>query len=914
MEKKRKNKSNLYKSIRNSETARIEKTIKQNTRAFFTAFLSLSDTFSFSQKELETISEAIDKTITPAYIYRMLHSKKADNRKFAAHIISKLPLRLSEPVLLQALASEPLYSVKIVIVNALVERGNHSSIPDIIDSLVGAPEEYCEKVISLTADLGPDLIHYLPVLEKRSEKEVRYFLIRYGKICGSVPLFNYLMEQTESGDQDLARLAFEALLENYTQRLPLPLFLSHPDLVIRRKALEVLGETGPPEEKHKLLKFLKDQELHDSAVIALTSRIRNHPETAETLLQNAINEENREIRRGIAEIFSNRMEYFLYRILSPNQKVIKNLIKIVLYQGYTSGIISFLNRNHDIERENEILDTLRKILSGNKKTSLDFQLYLKPEILEKLNIPTIEETTASSARHEGVPKFLLGVFIVLSFLVYPVIFILDLNPEINAGNLISILRPFLIKANYYFAYYSFAVNGSYLILLLLSFIGIFVYNRKRESKPGSFIFKKGILPSISIIAPAYGEEATIIESVTALLNLDYPEYEVLVVNDGSKDRTLEKLLNHFDLERVDFFYKQRLKTNSIRGIYRNKSYPNLTVIDKTNGGKADSLNAGINVARGDYCCGIDADSLLEGSALREAAATILDSEKKTVALGGMILPVNGCSVQRGQIEEFHISRKLLPGFQTVEYIRAFISGRIGWSVMKSLLIISGAFGLFSRKELLEIHGYLTSREYLGRDTVGEDMELVVRMVEKLKQTGRGFSVIYNPFALCWTEVPDTIKILSSQRRRWQRGLLDILFIHKKMIANPSYGPHGTLALPYFLVFEAFGPWLELQGYIYFFTSLILGLLNINIIFLVLTAAIFFGIFISLCSLILLDRVHPGFSNRDLLRLVFLALIENLGFRQLMSFTRITGTLELFKRKQGWGKMVRKGFSNTGGKE
>ena len=341
--------------------------------------------------------------------------------------------------------------------------------------------------------------------------------------------------------------------------------------------------------------------------------------------------------------------------------------------------------------------------------------------------------------------------------------------------------------------------------------------------------KEGVLPPLSIIAPAFGEESTIVESVTALLNLDYPDYEVVVVNDGSTDGTLEKATSHFDMERVDFVYEAPLKTNTVRGIYRCRAYPRLTVVDKMNGGKADSLNAGINLARGEFCCGIDADSLLDGRALTEAAAMTLDSEKDTVALGGMILPVNGCTIRRGQVIKSHVSPRFLPGFQTMEYFRAFISGRIGWSMMKSVLIISGAFGFFRKKELLEIRGYLTSREQHRRDTVGEDMELVVRMVERLKKLKRSFSILYAPFALCWTEVPDSGKSLFSQRRRWQRGLLDILYLHHTMIGRPRYGGYGMLGLPYFLLFETLGPWLEIQGYLFFITALILGILDIKVI-------------------------------------------------------------------------------------
>jgi len=899
----------LLSLITRGKTELLEPVIRRHRRRFLMDYLPLADTFRLTTEQQAAVRTALENTGTSTLIFRDIHSWSPLRRKAAAHLLAKIPFPGAGPLLLQGLIKERLSTVKLVMANALIDLGFHAALPDLIDTLVGAPRSYRERLYRLSTQFGSDIVPYLPVLTGRAEKEIRLFLIHYAEHSSTLPLYDYLLTQAGDRDREISRAAFGVLLKNYRSRLPLNLFLHHSDQQIRGSALEALGWGSENTDPVRLIPFLTEPSLRASAVAALTNRIKKNPETIPRLLDTLANTDKDEILTGLGQVFSNRMDYFLYRILSPEGDQIKKLLETVLSLGFSSETINFLNENHDVERENEILSVVKKVLAENSEERREFQQYLKESILVKLGLEKIEPDTARAPRNEGVPGPALVFFLIFSTLLFPVIFLLDTRPNLEGAALYPLLEYFLVRANYYFAYYSFAVNFSYLFLLLLSLAGIGIYGRNRQIKPDSFIMKEGVLPSLSIIAPAFGEEATIVESVTALLNMDYPDYEVVVVNDGSADATLERVITHFEMERIDYVYPTPLATNPIRGIYRSRAYPRLTVVDKMNGGKADSLNAGINIARGEFCCGIDADSLLDGRALTEAAAMTLDSEKDTIALGGMILPVNGCTIQRGQVVQYRVSPRFLPGFQTMEYFRAFISGRIGWAVMKSVLIISGAFGLFRREELLKIHGYLTSREQYRRDTVGEDMELVVRLVEKLKKVKRHFAILYAPFALCWTEVPDSGKILFSQRRRWQRGLIDILYLHRSMIGRPRYGGYGAVALPYFLVFETLGPWLEIQGYLFFITALALGILDLKIILLVLTASLFFGIFISLGSLIIADRIRPFFSGKDTIRLILLALVENFGYRQIISFTRVTGYLEMFRKNRGWGHMVRRGFTS-----
>jgi cellulose synthase/poly-beta-1,6-N-acetylglucosamine synthase-like glycosyltransferase len=419
-----------------------------------------------------------------------------------------------------------------------------------------------------------------------------------------------------------------------------------------------------------------------------------------------------------------------------------------------------------------------------------------------------------------------------------------------------------------------------------------------------------MLPTVSIIAPAFNEAKTIIESANSLLNLKYPEYELVVVNDGSKDETLDVLISYFGLARTDHYFSPRLKTARVRGIYKNPLYPRLVVVDKENGGKADSLNAGINIASKEYFCGIDADSLLEPDALLKIASLTLNFGVETPALGGNVFPINGCDVDRGKITNIALPENNLARLQTIEYLRAFMCGRLGWAQINSLLIISGAFGLFRKERIVAVGGYLTSNERYGRDTVGEDMELVVRIARLMREKKQKYRIGYAYNANCWTEVPESAKVLKRQRDRWHRGLIDIMYFHRKLLFNPSYGRMGLVGMPYFLIFEMIGPLFEIQGYLMVGLAAVFGLISTRLALLLFLSSIGMGVFISMASVLIAERQLSYFSYRDTLRMLAIALLENFGPRQVFSMWRVLGFFSAMKKPAGWGKMERKGFAST----
>jgi cellulose synthase/poly-beta-1,6-N-acetylglucosamine synthase-like glycosyltransferase len=411
-----------------------------------------------------------------------------------------------------------------------------------------------------------------------------------------------------------------------------------------------------------------------------------------------------------------------------------------------------------------------------------------------------------------------------------------------------------------------------------------------------------IAPAISMIAPAYNEGLTIVESVEALLALHYPSFEVIVVNDGSTDDTLRKLVDRFDLRPASRFCEHAAPHEPIRSFYASARFPKLLVIDKENGGgKADAVNAGINASRTPILCITDADTLVEPDALMRAVGPFIAEPSRTVAVGGTICIANGAEVDRGKVVAARLPRTFLPLVQTLEYERAFMLARVGLSRLGALTIVSGAFGLFSRDAVVEVGGYS-----LG--TVGEDLDLTVKLHRHFRERRLPYAVAFVPRPIVWTQAPEILGDLARQRSRWQRGSLETFWKHRSMVLNPRYGPAGMIGFAQMLVVDVVGPPVAVTGYVLVPLCWAIGLLA-HEHFLAFLAAVFsFGVLMSILSLtieqILLRRISRA---RDLALLAAVAVVENFGYRQLCNLWRIQGWVQYLRGKKGWGAMNRREF-------
>jgi cellulose synthase/poly-beta-1,6-N-acetylglucosamine synthase-like glycosyltransferase len=460
------------------------------------------------------------------------------------------------------------------------------------------------------------------------------------------------------------------------------------------------------------------------------------------------------------------------------------------------------------------------------------------------------------------------------------------------------IEVFGIAAIAYFA----ALNVTYIAFTALAWRSIMAHLRARRFSGAGEALASPLTPPVSMLLPAYNEQAGIVESVHSLLALRYPEHEVVVVNDGSTDATLERMTEAFDLIPVQKALRDSVTTRPIRGTYVSRRDPQLWLIDKENGGKSDALNAGLSAARYPYVCAVDADAILEEDALLRVAKPIIDDPDLVVAAGGIVRIANGCTVDRGQVLDVRLPGSRLATFQVVEYFRAFLVGRVGWSRLQSLLIISGAFGLFRRQTVEAVGGWKT-------DTVGEDAELVVRMHRHLRERGDDYRIEFVPDPVCWTEAPESARVLSRQRRRWQRGLAETLWKHKSMFGRPRYGALGLVALPYFVLFELVGPIIQLTSFFVLPVAFLLGMLDASVLVAFAVVAVLLGVLLSVAALALEEFSFRRHRHRlDVVRMLIYAVLENFGFRQLVDFWRLQGLWDVVRRRRGWGDMRRKGFA------
>lgn len=447
--------------------------------------------------------------------------------------------------------------------------------------------------------------------------------------------------------------------------------------------------------------------------------------------------------------------------------------------------------------------------------------------------------------------------------------------------------------------YFFVVNTCYAVLLASATLEMVRHVRRTRGESLWRLLQVPQMPRISVLSPAFREEATIVESVSALLTLRYPDLEVIVVCDGSPDGTLDALTRAFALREVRAVHRGLFPTRRIRAMYRSRSVPQLLVVDKENGGKADALNVGLNVASGELVCAIDADTLVAPDALLRLVRPFI-AEDGVIAAGGTIRLANGATVRSGRVLDLRAPRQLIVGFQVVEYLRAFLFGRLGWDRLGGNLIISGAFGLFRRDAVVAAGGY-------GRDTVGEDVELVVRLRRLARERGEPDRIRFLPDPVAWTEAPTSLAVLSRQRERWHRGLAETLWRHRGLLLSRRHGALGLVVFPYFVFVELLAPIVELLGIV----ALVIGL-TIDLPFAVsfFLIAYGYGAVLSVATLVLDELSYGEYRRvRDRFALLGFALLENLGYRQLTVLWRLRGLHGFLRRRSDWGSMEHRGFAD-----
>ena len=465
----------------------------------------------------------------------------------------------------------------------------------------------------------------------------------------------------------------------------------------------------------------------------------------------------------------------------------------------------------------------------------------------------------------------------------------------------SVVTSLVVGSGVFIVAYYALINLGYLSIHVLALLELRDNVREAEWDPPFRAFDTPFYPGVAMVVPAYNEAATIVESLRSMLTLNYPDQEIVVVNDGSTDATMDRLREAFDLEPIEADIPYEVPSKPIRGVYRSTRYEDLLVVDKENGGKSDALNAGVWLTDQELFCAVDSDTIIDRNALLQIVRPFLEEPDKAVASGGTIRVANDCVIEDGEVQEVNLPKTGIPGLQVMEYLRAFYSGRLGLNRLKGLILISGAFGVFRTDRVREIGGY-------RHDTITEDFDIMVRLHQYLADEDVEYTVDFLPEPVAWTEVPSDLRALGRQRRRWYRGMLETVVANRKMFFRRKYGRVGTVILPFFVAAEALGPLIEGFGYVLLPLAWYFGLLSIEffLTFLFLTVGIgvflsWFGVFSEVWSFNRYDR------PRDVVRLLWYGILENFGYRQWKTIVAWHGLVEYLRGEKSWGAMERRGF-------
>lgn len=466
-----------------------------------------------------------------------------------------------------------------------------------------------------------------------------------------------------------------------------------------------------------------------------------------------------------------------------------------------------------------------------------------------------------------------------------------LNDEI-----FNIIKSILEGTNMFFVIYLIGYSS---FLFLAVVIGSSeLYKKRQQEKMKNTLLQNYYIP-ISIIVPAYNEEVTVVETVKSLLALDYKLYEIIVVDDGSKDTTSQKLIEAFGMHPIRRPIQRKIQCQPEEFVYETTTQKvPLTLIRKKNGGKADSLNMGINACRFPYFICMDADSVLQYDSLSKIVRPVIENEN-VVAVGGVIRPCNNVEIKNSRVINYKLPKNILACMQVLEYDRSFLASRILFDKFNGSMIISGAFGLFKKDVVISAGGY-------DHATIGEDMELVVKLHEYCVTNEMPYVIKYATDAICWTQVPEKLNDLRKQRKRWHIGLFQSMLKHRSMFLNPKYGSVSFVSYFYFLIYELLSPFIEIFGIATMVTAYIVDLINIPFMILFFLIYAIFGCILTLTAFFArIQTIDLKISVSDTIKAVMLCFFEVCILRFIMVWVRLTAFVGYRNKKLNWGRIERK---------
>lgn len=901
-------KNNIVDSFFNKSFEDIK---RKDMGLFVNKYSELMENVHITNEEKELIKSSVDKSNVIKQNVRMLNSLFIKRRIKASVILGLIGKSESIKFLEKRLINEKNYIVKLYLINALITQNSHGSDKLIYESLIESPIWYQKSFRKLILEYKEYFYYSIDMIIDRKEVEIKKAIIYIGSIYYDVRLRKFMLEEIDSylikkGYKTSLKkrkhlyFTLECLAVHYHKDLDHERYLDSDDINIREIAIKSLEKYGGIYSFDRIMEHVKDKDVVDVVKSSILS-LMEHDESLVRHISNLfIVEQDRQYLEVFSYVLSYKIEYFVPRLLSSERKKMRIIIEKIILHNYNMGIIDYLNRNKNLEIENEIIDLLDNVFEIDGSLTKDYTIYLNADLKRKMHLRTegfyISPYTLKSLT--VFKKFFIIILFALTFILPLIVyFLLNLN-AVSTMTWTSTMHDIFRIIPAYLGFYYVILNTLYVFMCILSLISATNQKYMIDVKKKVKIFERALLPSISIIIPISNHKKYLIDGLNGYLNIKYPDYNVILIDDGSSDGSFEILKEYFGFYKEDFNVEKLTEYPSIRSVYRSQKNNNLIYVDKKRSGKSDCLDLASILSDKDYICAADIDGIMDQDFLYKMASRISDSEEETIAVLGNVAPLNDCEKAKGCMHKYNMPRKLISKLQYIDIFRNYINLKIARGYMNNIVLPAGSFCLFKRDKLMDVGGYRGYEFEFKSDTNKEDLDIMYRLIKHMYDNLLPYRISYNCFGNYYRVLPDNMLDLRKLRRRWQREYLDVLITHSDMLLNPNYGLMGEFNSIFNLMLEVIAPLFEIIGVTIFIITALSGMLSLDVIVFVLFG-ITLGTIASVFPVCMINSDSEKSSISEIFKMVLLSIVSTFGYLQMVRAFKISDAIGAIKIHDGY---------------
>ncbi|MGB3366745.1 MAG: glycosyltransferase [Acidaminobacteraceae bacterium] len=889
----------------------ISKIRSKDIDLFVNQYAELMLNVSINKEEKELIKSAVDNSNVIKFSGKLLNSFSTKRRIKSAVMLGFIGQVESIKLLEEKLIKEKNYIVKLYIINSLIIQESHGSDKFIYESLIESPVWYQKRFRKLIMEYKEYFYQSLDCVIERKEIEIKKAIIYIASIYYDIRLKEFMLKEIDSylieksyktSPKKRKHLYFtlECLAVHYHKCLDHERYLDSDDLNIREIAIKSLEKYGGIYSFNKVMAHVKDKELIDVVKSSLLSLLEHDESLTRYVSQLFVEEQNRQYLDVYAYVLSYKIEYFARRLLSSERKKMRKIIEKIIFHNYNMSIIDYLNKNNNLEIENEIIDLLNDVFEIDGSITKDYTIYLDADIMRKMNLRS-EGFFISPYNMESLSlykKIFIATLFTITVLLMPIIYFLININDVTSLTRTEIFREIIRDIPIYLGFYYVILNSIYILMCVLSIKSSADQKYMGKLKKKVKVFERALLPSISIIIPISNQKKYLVDGLNGYLNIKYPKYDIILIDDGSTDESFELLSDYFGFYKENFNIEKLEYYPSIRSVYRSRRNSNLVYVDKKRTGKSDCLDLGSILSEHEYVCAADIDGVMDQDFLYKMASRINDDEEETIAVLGNVVPINDCEKIKGCIDHYNLPHKLIAKLQYIDLFRNYINIKIARGYMNSILMPSGSFCLFKRDKLMDVGGYKGYEFEFKDDTNKEDIDLMYRLIKHMYDNLLPYKISYNSYGNYYRVLPENILSLRKLRRRWQREYLDAMITHSDMLLNANYGLNGEFNSILNLILEFVAPLFEIIGLSVFIFTAVNGTLSLDVMIFVIFG-ITLGTISSVLPVCMLNTESEKSSIGAVFELFILSIVSTFGYLQIVRALKISDTIGAIKKHDGY---------------